>query len=249
MNDDLPTLPPTPAGRYRHYKGGEYEVMGAARHSETLEPLVVYRPLYNATGWWVRPHAMFFGTVHVDGHAVQRFAHLREAVASGSGPAAFDIREDDLSEAPVQALLRLHLAGMHANSPPGTSFALDDSGLRQPAVTVWSAWAGDAIAGMGALKTLAPDWGELKSMRTHPSFLRQGVGALLLEHIIGAARARGMRRLSLETGTGAAFEPALALYQRRGFVDGEAFAGYPPGPFNRFMHLGLEPDTGHATVA
>jgi len=59
----LPALPPTPAGRYRHYKGGEYEVLGAARHSETLEPLVVYRPLYNDSGWWVRPHAMFFGSV------------------------------------------------------------------------------------------------------------------------------------------------------------------------------------------
>jgi putative acetyltransferase len=144
----------------------------------------------------------------------------------------------------VQALLRLHLAGMHASSPPGTSFALDDSGLRQASITVWTAWAGDAIAGMGALKALAPDWGELKSMRTHPDFLRQGVGAVLLEHIIAVARARGMRRLSLETGTGPAFEPALGLYRRRGFVDGEAFAGYPPSAFNRFMHLRLEPDAG-----
>jgi putative acetyltransferase len=151
----------------------------------------------------------------------------------------FTLRLDDLSSAPTQALLRLHLAGMHANSPPGTSFALDDSGLRQPGITVWSAWAGPAIAGMGALKTLAPDWGELKSMRTHPDFLRQGVGAMLLEHIAGVARSRGMTRLSLETGTGEAFEPALALYLRWGFVDGEPFAGYPPSDFNRFMHLRL----------
>ena len=77
--DDLPPLPETPAGRYRHYKGGEYEVVGVARHSETLEPLVVYRPLYNATGMWVRPHAMFFGTVVIEGLVVPRFA----PVASG----------------------------------------------------------------------------------------------------------------------------------------------------------------------
>ncbi|RZS46656.1 DUF1653 domain-containing protein [Sphaerotilus mobilis] len=70
----LPDLPPTPLGRYRHYKGGEYEVIGVARHSETLEPLVVYRPLYNATGLWVRPHAMFFSTLTVDGKEVPRFA-------------------------------------------------------------------------------------------------------------------------------------------------------------------------------
>ncbi|MBE7368702.1 DUF1653 domain-containing protein [Ramlibacter pallidus] len=76
MNDDLPPLPDTPAGRYRHYKGGEYEVIGVARHSETLEPLVVYRPLYNASGLWVRPHAMFFGEVEAGGQRRARFTLL-----------------------------------------------------------------------------------------------------------------------------------------------------------------------------
>ncbi|WP_119154953.1 DUF1653 domain-containing protein [Caldimonas tepidiphila] len=71
--EELPPLPDTPTGRYRHYKGGEYEVIGVARHSETLEPLVVYRPLYNQTGWWVRPHAMFFETVTIDGVEQPRF--------------------------------------------------------------------------------------------------------------------------------------------------------------------------------
>jgi hypothetical protein len=74
MSDDLPPLPATPAGRYRHYKGGEYEVLGVARHSETLEPLVVYRPLHGEAGLWVRPHAMFFGAVEVDGVRQPRFA-------------------------------------------------------------------------------------------------------------------------------------------------------------------------------
>jgi hypothetical protein len=79
MNDtDLPPLPETRPGRYRHYKGGEYEVLGAARHSETLEALVVYRPLYKATGLWVRPHAMFFGTLSVEGKQVRRFAPMDE---------------------------------------------------------------------------------------------------------------------------------------------------------------------------
>ena len=76
MSDDLPPLPATPPGRYRHYKGGEYEVIGVARHSESLEPLVVYRPLYNDTGWWVRPFEMFTGTVEVDGIARPRFERL-----------------------------------------------------------------------------------------------------------------------------------------------------------------------------
>ncbi|HEY4082147.1 MAG TPA: DUF1653 domain-containing protein [Burkholderiaceae bacterium] len=76
MSDDLPPLPATPPGRYRHYKGGEYEVIGAGRHSETLEPYVVYRPLYNDSGLWLRPHAMFFGTLEVDGVATPRFTAL-----------------------------------------------------------------------------------------------------------------------------------------------------------------------------
>ena len=72
----LPPLPSTPLGRYRHYKGGQYEVIGVARHSETHEPLVVYRPLYNDSGWWVRPHAMFFETVLADGVCRPRFEKI-----------------------------------------------------------------------------------------------------------------------------------------------------------------------------
>jgi len=75
-DDELPALPATPLGRYRHYKGGEYEVIGVARHSETHEPLVVYRPLYDASGWWVRPHAMFFESVTIAGRVQPRFSRL-----------------------------------------------------------------------------------------------------------------------------------------------------------------------------
>jgi len=76
MSDDLQPLPATPTGRYRHYKGLDYEVIGVARHSETLEALVVYRPLYNDSGLWVRPHAMFFGDVEIDGRRQPRFAFV-----------------------------------------------------------------------------------------------------------------------------------------------------------------------------
>jgi hypothetical protein len=70
---DLPPLPSIPLGRYRHYKGGEYEVLGVVRHSETLEPLVLYRPLYNASGCWVRPLAMFIETIEHEGRRQPRF--------------------------------------------------------------------------------------------------------------------------------------------------------------------------------
>lgn len=73
---ELSPLPDARLGRYRHYKGGEYEVIGVARHSETLEPMVVYRPLYNETGLWVRPYAMFFGEIVVGGRRQPRFAPM-----------------------------------------------------------------------------------------------------------------------------------------------------------------------------
>ena len=149
------------------------------------------------------------------------------------------IRQDDLSGEPTRALLTLHLSGMHQNSPPGHVFALDLSGLQAANVTVWTAWDGDAIAGIGALKELGDGTAEVKSMRTHPAHLRKGVGAALLEHIIEAARSRGARRLSLETGRGPAFEPALALYRRRGFKEGAAFGDYVRSDFNQFFHLAL----------
>jgi len=149
------------------------------------------------------------------------------------------IQVDDLSGDQVRALIALHLAGMHASSPPESVFALDLSGLQAPNVTVWTAWRGVRVAGVAALKELDPISGELKSMRTHPEFLRQGVAATLLDHIIGEAERRGMTRLSLETGRGAAFEPALALYRKRGFTDGGAFADYEANPFSQFLHLRL----------
>lgn len=73
---DLPPLPAIAPGRYRHYKGGEYEVVGVVRHSETLEPMVLYRPLYNDSGLWVRPYDMFIGQVEIGGVVLQRFAPL-----------------------------------------------------------------------------------------------------------------------------------------------------------------------------
>lgn len=149
------------------------------------------------------------------------------------------IRPDDLSSEPTRALLALHLAGMHANSPAGHVFALDLSGLQAPGVSVWSAWDGDAIVSIGALKELGDGTGELKSMRTHPDHLRKGAAAALLEHIIAEARARGLRRLSLETGSGPSFDAALTLYRRRGFRDGEAFGDYVRSDFNQFLHLDL----------
>ena len=81
MSNDLQPLPPAPVGPYRHYKGNAYELVGVVRHSETLEPLVLYRPLYGEGALWVRPYAMFFESVSVNGVVQPRFSPLNPASA------------------------------------------------------------------------------------------------------------------------------------------------------------------------
>jgi putative acetyltransferase len=146
-----------------------------------------------------------------------------------------EIRQGGLDEPQVQALLETHFAGMLANSPRDSCHFLDLSGLRAPDVTFWSAWEGDTLAGIGALRELDPTHGEIKSMRTAVDHLRRGTGARILEHILKVARERGYRRLSLETGSGEAFDAAHALYRRFGFTYTGPFGDYTEDPFSRFM--------------
>ncbi len=154
-------------------------------------------------------------------------------------PSPMIIIPGDFSNPKIQALLRLHLEGMHANSPPGHVFALDWSGLQKPEITFYTLWDGENLLGCGALKDLGDGTGEIKSMRTDPKHLRQGVAARLLIHTMAEAKGRGYSRLSLETGSGPAFTAALALYRKHGFKSGKAFGDYTKSEFNQFLHLEL----------
>ena len=145
----------------------------------------------------------------------------------------------DFENPQVRRLLETHLAGMREASPPENVFALDLSGLQAPDISFFTAWDGENLTGMGALKHLSSEAGEIKSMRTHPQHLRRGVAVAVLEHILATARSRGYQSLSLETGSGPAFEPALKLYHRYGFTSGAAFAEYKPSDFSQFLHLNL----------
>ena len=149
------------------------------------------------------------------------------------------IKPGDFDDDRVKALLTRHLEGMHAKSPPGHVFALDWSGLQEPAISFYALWDGEELLGFGALKELDSSSGEIKSMRTADAHLRKGVAATILDHIIAEARRRGYARLSLETGSGPAFEPAVNLYRKHGFIEGGAFDGYEKSPFNQFLHLDL----------
>lgn len=149
------------------------------------------------------------------------------------------IEEGLLDDPRVLDLLRLHLSEMRGASPPGFSHALDLSGLKQPDVRFFSVWEGEALLAIGALKRFTESdgaqCGEIKSMRTSAAHLRKGAASLLLDHMISTARADGMARLYLETGTGPVFDAAKALYASRGFQPCGPFAGYSETDFNRFM--------------
>jgi putative acetyltransferase len=149
------------------------------------------------------------------------------------------IIEDHFSDARVIDLLRVHLTGSRANTAPGSAHALDIAGLQAPDISFWTIWEGETLLGCGALRRLAPDHGEIKSMHTAQAARRTGVGSAMLRHIIATARAGGMARLSLETGSWDYFAPARALYARHGFVECDPFGDYVLDPNSVFMTLDL----------
>jgi putative acetyltransferase len=142
---------------------------------------------------------------------------------------------DDLSGQQIQALLREHLASMAEHSPPESVHALDLSALRRPDISFWTAWDHQTLMGCGALKILTPEHAEVKSMRTVSNQLRRGAGKAMLEHIIVTAQTRGLKKLSLETGSMQAFAPARAMYERSGFVYCGPFGDYIEDPYSVFM--------------
>jgi putative acetyltransferase len=146
-----------------------------------------------------------------------------------------EIKIDDLTGSEVTELVGKHLQGMAEHSPPESIHALNLEGLRKPEITFWSVWEQDELVGCGALKELDGQHGEIKSMRTSSSYLRKGVAKQLLGHIIEEAKRRGYRRLSLETGSMDAFEPAKKLYASFGFQNCKPFSDYIEDPNSVFM--------------
>ena len=151
------------------------------------------------------------------------------------------IEIDDLSRSAVHALLQEHLRNMHELGPPESVHALDLDKLRRPEITFWSAWEGEVLLGCGALMELDRRHGEVKSMRTPQARRRTGAGRALLMRIIEVARERGYERLSLETGSVAAFAPAHRLYESAGFTRTGPFGDYAEDPNSVFMTLALAP--------
>lgn len=142
---------------------------------------------------------------------------------------------DDLRGPEIHELLQEHLQSMRFHSPPQSVHALDLDRLRQPEITFWTVWDNCELLGCGAIKELDPHHAEIKSMRTASNHLRKGVARTLLNHILEQARRRGYSRLSLETGSMAAFEPARQLYASFGFEYCGPFGDYLEDPNSVFM--------------
>lgn len=150
-------------------------------------------------------------------------------------PGPFSIVEDYPQRPAVAALLKEHLATMARHGPPESRHALDIHGLSSREVTFWSVWEGNALVSCGALKQLDSGHGEVKSMHTASAYLRKGVASSLLGHLISEAHRLGYTRLSLETGSMEAYEPARKLYSRFGFEVCGPFGDYVLDPNSVFM--------------
>lgn len=150
-----------------------------------------------------------------------------------------ELRRCAATDADVARLLDYHHAQMVGQSPPGQAFALDLSAYDAPDLDLWGAYAGPTLVAVGAVRMLDADRAELKSMRTAPGFLRRGAARRMLDTLVDAARRKGARIVSLETGSGPNFAAAEGMYLAYGFRPGPAFGDYVGTDFTRFFHLPL----------
>ena len=151
-----------------------------------------------------------------------------------------NIVEGGLDDVRVVNLLVEHVSLARAATAVGSAHALDLSGLRAPDIKFWSVWDGQQLMGVGALKTLSPGAGEVKSMHVAEEGRRRGIGLMIVRHIINAARQYGLKTLYLETGVTEYFAPARQLYRKAGFVECAPFADYRPDPNSAFYRLELD---------
>ena len=150
-----------------------------------------------------------------------------------------EIAIDDPRAPDVLELLGRHLQFAHDNTPPRDIHALEAERLLDPAITFFGFRCRGELLAVGALKDLGDGHAEIKSMHTAASARGRGIGRAMLGHLIGVARERGCRRVSLETGSMAAFAPARAMYASAGFRPCGPFADYAEVGTSVFLTLEL----------
>lgn len=159
-----------------------------------------------------------------------------------SSLASVSISIEDPRTEDIRALLEIHLRFTRAQTPPEDTHALDIEGLLDPMVTFFALRDDGVLLGVGAIKTLDEHHAEVKSMHTARVARGRGVGRAILEHLLGHARAEGIRRVSLETGSMESFSAAVKLYERAGFRRCAPFGHYRESPNS--VYLTLELDAG-----
>lgn len=151
------------------------------------------------------------------------------------------IARADFSDPRLAAFLQAHLDDMEPTAPPESRHALDLAALQRDGVRLWVGVDADGIVGTVALAPVEDGHEELKSMRTEPRVRGTGVATRLLAHALDDARARGISRVSLETGSMEFFEPARRFYARVGFVPCPPFGSYAEDPLSTFMTRSTDP--------
>lgn len=145
------------------------------------------------------------------------------------------IARADFADPALAEFLAAHIADMSPTAPPESQHALDLAALQDPRVRLWTLHEHGALLGTVALAELEPGHEELKSMRSAPQARGRGIGRTLLAHALDDARARGVARISLETGAQDFFAPAHALYLAHGFTETGPFGGYVVDPNSRYF--------------
>lgn len=151
----------------------------------------------------------------------------------------------DLGDPRIVALLHTHVTTARAETARGSAHALDVTALQSPDISFWAIWDHDELLGVGALRRLTPEHGEIKSMHTAQSARKRGAGSAMLRHLIDTARVGGLSRVSLETGAWDYFIPARTFYKRHGFVECPPFGDYKADPNSVFMTLDLANRQAH----
>ena len=145
--------------------------------------------------------------------------------------------ENNFDESQVNELLTKHFIELRSVSPPGSTHVLDIPGLKDPTIRFWSLWDGDNLVGCGALKLLEKEHGEFKSIRVADKFRKNGMGEKIIAHLIDQAKQIGIKRLSIETGSGDFFAPARKLFTKFGFKKCKPFAHYKDDPNSCYFSL------------
>ena len=151
----------------------------------------------------------------------------------------FELAVDDPATPDVSALIEQHLALMNVLSPPQDVHALNPDSLRDPAVLFLSCRSNGKVLGIGALKQTDPVHAEITSMYVAEAARGRGIAPAIVDHLLGAARHRGLQRVSLETGWQPEFAPARALYRSVGFEPCGPFGSYEPSEASAFLTLDL----------